>query len=91
MPPQVQEAGTSMDPTPHDLRRAFALNMRRNNADIYSLRWLIGHADLSILRGYLAQTAEDIQSARDKASPMENYSWDWASFSGWQISHWRRS
>jgi site-specific recombinase XerD len=58
-------------PTPkvHDFRRALALEWLRNDVDIYSLQKLMGHADLQVLRRYLAQTTEDIQEAHRKASP----------------------
>jgi site-specific recombinase XerD len=69
-------AGLKKEPTLHDFRRAFAINMLNNGADIFSLQRLMGHADISILRRYLAQTTEDIQRAHDKASPVEHVSWN---------------
>jgi len=62
-------------PTPkiHDFRRAFALECLRNDVDIYSLQKLMGHADLQVLRRYLAQTTEDIQEAHRKASPVDRW------------------
>jgi site-specific recombinase XerD len=57
--------------TLHAFRRAFAINMLRNGADIFSLQRLLGHADLSVLRRYLAQTDGDLQAAHHKASPVE--------------------
>jgi site-specific recombinase XerD len=39
--------------------------------DVYSLQRLMGHADLSILRRYLAQTNDDLASAHHRASPVE--------------------
>lgn len=57
----------------HDFRRAFALNFLRNNpGEIYSLQKLMGHADLQVLRRYLAQTDDDIQAAHRRGSPVEN-------------------
>jgi site-specific recombinase XerD len=57
----------------HDFRRAFALNFLRNNpGEIYSLQKLMGHADLQVLRRYLAQTDQDIQSAHRRGSPVDN-------------------
>lgn len=69
-------AGLKKEPTLHDFRRAFALNMLNNGADIFSLQRLMGHADISILRRYLAQTTEDIRVAHEKASPVERFSWE---------------
>jgi site-specific recombinase XerD len=59
-------------PSLHDFRRAFALNYLRNGGDIYSLQKLMGHADLQVLRRYLAQTTEDLQIAHNNFSPVDN-------------------
>jgi len=56
--------------TLHSFRRAFALNMLRNGADIFSLQRLLGHSDISILRKYLAQNDTDARTAHDKFSPV---------------------
>lgn len=57
----------------HDFRRAFALNFLRNNpGEIFSLQKLMGHADLQILRRYLAQTEQDLQAAHRRGSPVDN-------------------
>lgn len=68
-------ADLKKEPTLHDFRRQFALSMLNNGTDIFSLQRLMGHADISMLRRYLAQTTEDIRSAHSKYSPVENYSW----------------
>ena len=47
-------------PKLHAFRRAFALGMLRNGVDIYTLQKLMGHADLQVLRTYLAQTDNDL-------------------------------
>lgn len=59
-------------PSPHDFRRAFALAMLRNGADVFSLQKLMGHADLQILRRYLAQSDQDIQRAHSRGGPVDN-------------------
>jgi len=56
----------------HDFRRAFALNYLRNGGDIYNLQKLMGHADLQVLRRYLAQTTEDLKIAHHNFSPVDN-------------------
>lgn len=56
----------------HDFRRAFALNFLRNGGDIYSLQKLMGHADLQVLRRYLAQADEDLRIAHNNFSPVDN-------------------
>lgn len=68
-------AGLKKEPSLHDFRRQFALSMLNNGSDIFSLQRLMGHADLSILRRYLAQSTENIRVAHEKASPVEHYSW----------------
>jgi len=59
-------------PSLHDFRRAFALNMLRAGVDVYSLQNLMGHADLQVLRRYLAQTTEDSAQAHRMGSPVDN-------------------
>lgn len=60
-------------PSLHDFRRAFALECLRNGADVYSLQKLMGHADLQVLRRYLAQTTNDIRAAHEQSSPVDNF------------------
>jgi len=58
-------------PSLHSFRRAFALGALRGGCDVVSLQRLMGHADLSVLRRYLAQTEGDLQRAHEKASPVD--------------------
>ncbi len=67
-----QAAGLEHEPSLHDFRRAFALNMLRSGVDVFALQRLMGHADLQVLRRYLAQTDEDIQAAHQRGSPVDN-------------------
>ena len=67
-----RDAGLAETPSPHDFRRAFALQMLRNGSDIFALQRLMGHSDLSVLRRYLAQSDQDIQAAHMRASPVDN-------------------
>ena len=53
-------------PTLHSFRRAFALACLRNGAAAYSPQPLMGHADLSVLRRYLAHTEADLQRAHER-------------------------
>jgi integrase/recombinase XerD len=70
---RIQYARLESRPTLHSFRRAFALNFLRNNpGDIYSLQRLMGHADLSVLRRYLAQTDEDIREAHLRGGPVDH-------------------
>jgi integrase/recombinase XerD len=57
-------------PSLHSFRRAFALACLRGGMDVYSLQKLMGHADLSVLRRYLAQNEADLQAAHARASPV---------------------
>ena len=66
----ANEAGIQK-PHLHDFRRAFALNFFRNGGDINSLQKLMGHADLQVLRRYLAQTDEDLREAHNVFSPVD--------------------
>lgn len=59
-------------PSLHSFRRAFAINMLRAGVDVFSLQRLMGHADLQVLRRYLAQTTEDIAQAHRLGSPVDN-------------------
>lgn len=59
-------------PSLHSFRRAFAINMLRAGVDVFSLQKLMGHADLQVLRRYLAQTTEDIAQAHRIGSPVDN-------------------
>jgi site-specific recombinase XerD len=59
-------------PSLHSFRRAFALQMLRAGVDVFSLQKLMGHADLQVLRRYLAQTTDDIAQAHRIGSPVDN-------------------
>jgi integrase/recombinase XerD len=59
-------------PSLHSFRHAFAINMLRAGVDVFSLQKLMGHADLQVLRRYLAQTTEDIAQAHRMGSPVDN-------------------
>ena len=55
----------------HDFGKAFALDFLQNGGEIFSFAKLMGHADLQVLRCYLAQTTEDLHSAYIKFSPVD--------------------
>jgi site-specific recombinase XerD len=56
----------------HDFRRFFALAMLRNGTDIFTLQKLMGHADLQVLRRYLAQSDKDTIEAHRRNGPVDN-------------------
>ena len=58
-------------PSLHSFRRAFALACLRSGMDLISLQRLMGHADLTVLRRYLAQTVEDLGAAHEKHGPVD--------------------
>jgi integrase/recombinase XerC/integrase/recombinase XerD len=65
-------AKLSTKPTLHDFRRAFALTMLRNGVDVFALQRLMGHADLQVMRRYLAQNNQDTQLAHIRGGPVDN-------------------
>lgn len=67
-----REAHLAKTPSPHDFRRAFALNMLRNGCDLITLQRLMGHADLTVLSRYLAQLDGDLHAVHQKASPVDH-------------------
>lgn len=67
--PSHKESGLS---SLHSFRRAFALCSLRAGMDIYSLQKLMGHADLGVLRRYLAQTERDLAEAHRRSGAVDN-------------------
>lgn len=59
-------------PSPHDFRRAFAINMLRNGCDLITLARLMGHTSLKVLQRYLYQVKDDLQKAHSKGSPVDH-------------------
>lgn len=61
------------EPSLHSFRRAFALAMLRDGADVVSLQRMLGHADLSVLRRYLAQTTADLAKVHADHAPADRW------------------
>jgi site-specific recombinase XerD len=59
------------EPSPHDFRRAFALERWRAGIDILTLSKLMGHASLQVLTRYLKQAGEDLEKAAKQSSPVD--------------------
>jgi len=57
--------------SPHDFRRAFAINMLRSGIDLISLARLMGHSSLKTLQRYLKQIPDDLQAAHNKGGPVD--------------------
>jgi site-specific recombinase XerD len=58
-------------PSPHDFRRAFALERWRAGTDIVTLSKLMGHTSLQVLNRYLKQAGEDLEQAARATSPVD--------------------
>jgi site-specific recombinase XerD len=56
---------------PHTFRRTFALWSLRGGMDVHTLAALMGHADISVLRQYLALSGADLQRAHQAAGPVD--------------------
>lgn len=56
---------------PHTFRRTFALWSLRGGMDIHTLAALMGHADIGVLRQYLALSGADLQRAHQAAGPVD--------------------
>jgi site-specific recombinase XerD len=58
-------------PSPHDFRRAFALERWRAGIDILTLSKLMGHTSLQVLNRYLKQIGDDLEIAAKQSSPVD--------------------
>ena len=58
-------------PSPHDFRRAFAIERWRAGVDILTLSKLMGHTSLQVLNRYLKQIGEDLERAAKQSSPVD--------------------
>ena len=64
------KAGTPV-PSPHDFRRAFALERWRSGVDILTLSRLLGHSSLQVLSRYVKQAGEDLEQVAKQSSPVD--------------------
>lgn len=62
---------TGVAVTAHAFRRTFALWSLRSGMDLFSLQMLMGHADLQVLRRYLAQQPSDLAAAHRAHGPVD--------------------
>ena len=58
-------------PSPHDFRRAFAIERWRAGVDILTISRLMGHSSLQVLNRYLKQVGEDLERAAKMSSPVD--------------------
>lgn len=59
-------------PSPHDFRRAFAVEMLRRGCDLPTLSELMGHESLEVTRRYLALVEDDLLDAHARAGPVDH-------------------
>jgi site-specific recombinase XerD len=67
---RAAQAGVPV-PSPHDFRRAFAIERWRAGVDILTLSKLMGHTSLQVLNRYLKQIGEDLERAAKQSSPVD--------------------
>ncbi|MCO5297190.1 MAG: tyrosine-type recombinase/integrase [Fimbriimonadaceae bacterium] len=65
---------TGLHVHPHKFRRTCALMMLRNGADVFSVQYLLGHSDLTVLKRYLQQTQVDYLESHRLNSPVSGIS-----------------
>jgi integrase/recombinase XerD len=58
--------------SPHRFRRTFALLSLRNGMNVYALQRIMGHADLSVLRRYLALLDDDLRDAHQRFGAVDH-------------------
>lgn len=68
---RCQKAGIP-EQSAHDFRRAFALQSLRNDINPLILQNLMGHSDLKTTQRYIALAKEDLRSAHQRSSPVDN-------------------
>lgn len=67
-----QTAGlTGVRCSPHTLRHTFAVSFLRGGGNLFELQQLMGHADLTVLRRYVALAEDDLARAHREASPAD--------------------
>lgn len=59
------------DVHPHKFRRTFATWSLRGGMSVYALARLMGHADIHVLKQYLALVDADLQRAHEQAGPVD--------------------
>lgn len=67
---RAEDAGIH-PPAIHAFRRACALAMLRNGADVVSVARILGHRDLAVVQRYLKQTSDDLRQAHAANSPVD--------------------
>lgn len=58
-------------PSPHDFRRAFAIERWRAGVDILTISRLMGHTSLQVMNRYLKQIGADLEQVSRRSSPVD--------------------
>jgi integrase/recombinase XerD len=72
---RAKGAGLDNIPSPHDFRRACAINLLKNGADLLTVSRLLGHSTLQVTTKYLKQTSEDLRVTHAANSPVDRANW----------------
>ena len=67
---RAAEAGVPV-PSPHDFRRAFAIERWRAGVDILTISRLMGHTSLQVMNRYLKQMGADLEKVARQSSPVD--------------------
>ena len=68
----IKEAATKVGftgITPHSLRRSFASEMIKANANLYHVKDILGHEDLRYLQKYVKLNINDLKKTHNKFHP----------------------
>jgi site-specific recombinase XerD len=68
---RAAKAGLNKVPSPHDFRRACAITMLRNGADVVTVSRLLGHSTLQMTTKYLKQIPDDLRASHAANSPVD--------------------
>lgn len=67
---RAAQAGVPV-PSPHDFRRAFAIERWRAGVDILTISRLMGHTSLQVMNRYLKQMGADLEKVARQSSPVD--------------------
>ena len=59
--------------SPHTFRHTFATNFLKNNGDLVSLQYILGHSELSTTSIYLSWNDEAVALTNERANPLNRY------------------
>jgi site-specific recombinase XerD len=58
--------------SPHAFRRTFAVNYLKNGGDIFTLKEILGHTTLAMMRVYIMLAQTDVAEVHRRCSPGDN-------------------